>query len=227
MQRPHRSPTPRTVPHRPRRQPLSFSALTTTQNLGSTPHQPQRQRSPLHNPLVHPSTRRQGLIRRPTMPPRLALGEQRPRISHLDHVLPRHPVTGHQVPNLLVPQVIGNRHLNTRPPLRTRPHRHTPVRITTRCQSQPRTPPRRIRHHRRHTRQRKLTYAAWFPAPHMRPGDDRPDCRARPGTPQRGSAELLHIRHTPTRTLLRTTTHTRFTTTAHTRHAVPDNINTI
>ncbi|SKS82743.1 Uncharacterised protein [Mycobacteroides abscessus subsp. massiliense] len=222
MQRPHRRPPPRSVIHRPRRQPLSLSALTATQNLGRTPHQPQRQRGPLHNALIHPRTLGQRRIRRPAMPARAALGEPGPRIRHLKHIDARDPVTGHQMPNPLIAQVISDRHLNTSPTLRTRPQRHIPIRIPTARKRQPRTPPRRIGNNTRQPRQLKLASTTQLGAPHMRPRRHHSDRHTRPRAPRHSSTELLHKRHTTTRTIPRTTPQTRLPTpTTRTRRTAP------
>ncbi|CPV17835.1 Uncharacterised protein [Mycobacteroides abscessus] len=190
MQRPHRGPPPGPVVHRPRRQPLGFGALAAAQDLGRTAHQPQRQRGPLHNALIHPRTFGQGGIRRPAMPARAAFGEPGPRISDLEHILPRDPVIGHQVPNSLVPQVIRHRHLNPGPALRTRPHRHVLVGALSHPEGQPHNPPRRG--HRRQRRHIQLQLPTRVRSTHMRTrGHGRNTGSA--ARESRASALLVHI----------------------------------
>ncbi|MFA4085373.1 hypothetical protein ONA92_27130 [Mycobacteroides salmoniphilum] len=66
----------------------------------------------------------QGGVGWPAVTASASLGEVRPGVSDLDHVLSRDAVVRHEVTDRLVPQVVCDGDLDAGPPLRPGPQRH-------------------------------------------------------------------------------------------------------
>lgn len=216
MQRPHRGPAPRPVPHPPRRQPLRSGALTAPQNLRRTPEGLKHAGSALHDARMLAAYCGQRLVGGPAMPPRAAFCEQSPRVGHCYQ-----PGQGDAIPlaqgacgaQFLVPQGIRGRDRHPRPVLSTRPQRHPGVGIPAAPQREPRNPRREPDPGRRQRGQIKVQLAAISAALHMRAPDDGRNTRARPRGARFQRFFLVDVCRTPARPRLRRTMHTRFQTT--------------